>query len=52
VSFLLDTNVVSEWVRLQPDRNVISWPTEVEPHPKCRQHNREYTLRRHQVLRS
>jgi predicted nucleic acid-binding protein len=25
VSFLLDTNVVSEWVRPRPDRNVISW---------------------------
>jgi hypothetical protein len=25
VSFLLDTNVISEWVRPQPDRNVIAW---------------------------
>jgi predicted nucleic acid-binding protein len=28
VSFLLDTNVVSEWVKPQPDRNVISWLAE------------------------
>jgi predicted nucleic acid-binding protein len=25
VSFLLDTNVVSEWVRPQPDPNVVTW---------------------------
>jgi len=25
MSFLLDTNVVSEWVRPRPDHNVISW---------------------------
>jgi predicted nucleic acid-binding protein len=30
VNFLLDTNVVSEWVRPQPDRNVISWLAEVD----------------------
>jgi toxin FitB len=30
VSFLLDTNVVSEWVRPQPDRNVISWLADVD----------------------
>jgi predicted nucleic acid-binding protein len=30
VSFLIDTNVVSEWVRPQPDRNVISWLAEVD----------------------
>ncbi len=30
MSFLLDTNVVSEWVRPQPDRNVISWLAEVD----------------------
>jgi predicted nucleic acid-binding protein len=30
VSFLLDTNVVSEWVRPQPDRNVISWLAAVD----------------------
>jgi predicted nucleic acid-binding protein len=30
VSFLLDTNVVSEWVRPQPDRNVVSWLAEVD----------------------
>jgi len=30
VSFLLDINVVSEWVRPHPDRNVISWLAEVD----------------------
>jgi toxin FitB len=30
VNFLLDTNVVSEWVRPQPDRNVILWLAEVD----------------------
>jgi predicted nucleic acid-binding protein len=30
VSFLLDTNVVSEWIKPQPDRNVISWLVEVD----------------------
>ncbi len=30
MSFLLDTNVMSEWVRPQPDRNVISWLAEVD----------------------
>ena len=30
MNFLLDTNVVSEWVRPQPDRNVISWLAEVD----------------------
>ena len=30
MSFLLDTNVVSEWVRPQPDRNVVSWLAEVD----------------------
>ena len=30
MSFLLDTNVVSEWVRPRPDRNVISWLAEVD----------------------
>jgi len=30
VSFLLDTNVVSEWVRPQPDRSVISWLSDVD----------------------
>ena len=30
MSFLLDTNVVSEWVRPQPDRNVISWLAELD----------------------
>ena len=30
MNFLLDTNVVSEWARPQPDRNVISWLAEVD----------------------
>jgi predicted nucleic acid-binding protein len=30
VSFLLDTNVISEWTKPQPDRNVISWLAEVD----------------------
>ena len=30
MSFLLDTNVVSEWVRPHPDPNVISWLAEVD----------------------
>jgi predicted nucleic acid-binding protein len=30
VSFLLDTNVVSEWVRPRPDRNVVSWMADVD----------------------
>jgi len=30
LSFLLDTNVVSEWVKPQPDRNVVSWLAEVD----------------------
>jgi len=30
VSFLLDTNVISEWINPQPDRNVISWLAEVD----------------------
>lgn len=30
MSFLLDTNVVSEWVKPQPDRNVISWLADVD----------------------
>ena len=25
MSFLLDTNVISEWIKPQPDRNVVSW---------------------------
>ena len=28
--FLLDTNVLSEWVKPQPDRNVVSWLAEVD----------------------
>ena len=30
MSFLLDTNVVSEWVKPQPDSGVITWLAEVE----------------------
>lgn len=30
MSFLLDTNVVSEWVKPQPNAHVISWLQEVE----------------------
>jgi predicted nucleic acid-binding protein len=30
VSFLLDTNVVSEWVRPRPDHNVVAWLAEVD----------------------
>ena len=30
MNFLLDTNVVSEWVRPHPDPNVISWLAEVD----------------------
>lgn len=29
MSFLLDTNVVSEWVKPQPDQNVVTWLNEV-----------------------
>jgi toxin FitB len=30
VNFLLDTNVISEWVRPQPDPNVIAWTAELD----------------------
>jgi toxin FitB len=30
VSFLLDTNVVSEWVRLRPDAGVVAWLREID----------------------
>lgn len=30
MSFLLDTNVVSEWVKREPDRGVITWLAEVD----------------------
>lgn len=30
MSFLLDTNVVSEWVRPRPDEGVVAWLTEVD----------------------
>jgi len=30
VSFLLDTNVISEWVKPQPDLNVVAWLAEVD----------------------
>lgn len=25
MNFLLDTNVISEWVKPRPDRNVVTW---------------------------
>lgn len=30
MSFLLDTNVISEWIKPKPDQNVISWLAEVD----------------------
>ena len=30
MSFLLDTNVVSEWVKPTPDANVVRWLSEVD----------------------
>jgi toxin FitB len=30
VSFLLDTNVVSEWVKPEPDPNVVAWLADVD----------------------
>jgi toxin FitB len=30
VNFLLDTNVVSEWVKPRPDRGVVSWLAETD----------------------
>jgi hypothetical protein len=30
VSFLLDTNVISEWVKPQPEPNVVSWLAEAD----------------------
>ena len=30
MSFLLDTNVVSEWVKREPDRSVTAWLAEVD----------------------
>jgi predicted nucleic acid-binding protein len=30
MTFLLDTNVVSEWVRTRPDPGVIAWLDEVD----------------------
>jgi toxin FitB len=30
MDFLLDTNVISEWVEPQPDRNVVAWLAEVD----------------------
>ena len=30
MSFLLDTNVISEWIKPQPDRNVVSWLAQVD----------------------
>jgi predicted nucleic acid-binding protein len=28
--FLLDTNVVSEWVKPEPDRNVVAWLADLD----------------------
>jgi predicted nucleic acid-binding protein len=30
VNFLLDTNVISEWVKSKPDRNVVTWLAEAD----------------------
>jgi toxin FitB len=30
VSYLIDTNVISEWVRPQPEANVVAWLAEVD----------------------
>jgi predicted nucleic acid-binding protein len=30
MNFLLDTNVISEWVRPQPDRHVVAWLAELD----------------------
>ena len=30
MNFLLDTNVISEWVKPQPNRNVVSWLAEAD----------------------
>src|SRR5438034_3089858 len=30
MTFLLDTNVVSEWVKPRPDTNVVAWLTDVD----------------------
>jgi toxin FitB len=30
MSFLLDTNVISEWIKPQPDRSVVSWLAQVD----------------------
>jgi toxin FitB len=30
MKFLVDTNVVSEWVKLCPDSGVVAWLTEVD----------------------
>jgi predicted nucleic acid-binding protein len=30
MNFLVDTNVVSEWVKLRPDSGVVDWMTEVD----------------------
>jgi toxin FitB len=32
LSFLLDTNVVSEWVKSRPDSGVITWLAETDEH--------------------
>ncbi|MGH7916896.1 MAG: type II toxin-antitoxin system VapC family toxin [Candidatus Binataceae bacterium] len=30
MNFLLDTNVISEWVKPEPDRNVVTWLAEAD----------------------
>jgi len=30
VNFLLDTNVISEWAKPEPDRNLVTWLAEVD----------------------
>lgn len=30
MNFLLDTNVISEWVKPEPDRNVVAWLAEAD----------------------
>lgn len=35
MSFLLDTNVVSEWVKPQPDVGVVRWLSEVDEDRTC-----------------
>ena len=30
MSFLLDTNVISEWVKARPDRGIVAWLAAVD----------------------